>query len=407
MIDHMALHSKKGNARRALIVSDSWNEMRARLLREGELLTSCGIEVTVAGASRSAPLPHSWSCIDNLGGTLSGVSSLRTLRMFLNGAACIWGDLAGVSYWRANCVRQMKALFELMPPQDIIIAHNWPALPLCVWLKKRWDVPLVADFHEYALGENMEQRRWVHFVKPMIKNCLDRNLRHCDEITVVSEGIGKAMVRDHGLHKDPVVIRSTPFAENVRYREPDANQITVLYHGNLVPHRGLEETITSVRLWLPHFKLILRGNGRPSYVKSLRDLAKQCDVANRIAFESAVPREVLISRANEADIGLFVIAGESPQRKFVLPNKFFEYVQSGLALCVSDLPEMRGIVNRYDLGLLVGCLTASEIAQQINALDVPAIRRFKRNSLLAAKELNWTHEREKLREVYRSVGLNL
>ena len=86
----------------------------------------------------------------------------------------------------------------------------------------------------------------------------------------------------------------------------------------------------------------------------------------------------------------------SLQKKYTLPNKFFEYVMAGLALCVSDLPEMARIVRGYDLGLLVPGADPQKIAEMLNSLDEKKINYYKQQSLKAAKELCWEVESQKL-----------
>ena len=54
----------------------------------------------------------------------------------------------------------------------------------------------------------------------------------------------------------------------------------------------------------------------------------------------------LVREASAYDVGLFALPGNSRHNEFALPNKFFEYVMAGLALCVSDLPEMARLVRQ-------------------------------------------------------------
>ena len=110
----------------------------------------------------------------------------------------------------------------------------------------------------------------------------------------------------------------------------------------------------------------------------------------------AVPMTELVRSASAADIGLFALPDHSRHNRFVLPNKFFEYTMAGLALCVSNLPEMALLLKRHDLGLLVPDLSPAAIATQLNSLDRNRIDCYKRNALAAARQLNWEKESEKL-----------
>jgi hypothetical protein len=58
----------------------------------------------------------------------------------------------------------------------------------------------------------------------------------------------------------------------------------------------------------------------------------------------------LVREAAAFDVGLFALPRHSNHNRYALPNKFFEYSMAGLALCVSDLPEMGALVRRDQLG---------------------------------------------------------
>jgi glycogen(starch) synthase len=99
-----------------------------------------------------------------------------------------------------------------------------------------------------------------------------------------------------------------------------------------------------------------------------------------------------VREAAEFDVGLFALPGHSLQNFHVLPNKFFEYTMAGLALCVSDLPEMSRLLHGYELGRLIADVTPQAVAAAINGFDRASIDRFKQNAGKAALELNWEVE---------------
>ena len=171
------------------------------------------------------------------------------------------------------------------------------------------------------------------------------------------------------------------------------DRIKVVYHGNIWQVRHLHTAVKSLRLWRPEFDLILRGPGDPSYIAELKRLAQRYGVENRLFFEPPVPFEQIVFAANKADIGYFSYANFSRQSEFVLPNKFFEYVMAGLALCVINLPEMARLTRQYNIGKLIPENSSQSIADTINSFTRSEIEDYKRASLKAAEELNWDHER--------------
>ena len=76
---------------------------------------------------------------------------------------------------------------------------------------------------------------------------------------------------------------------------------------------------------------------------------------------------------------------------------------AGLALCVSDLPEMKRIVERHGLGRLVNGVEPAAIAETLNRLAPHEIDGFKRASIAAADELSWEVEQERFLGLVETV----
>jgi glycosyltransferase involved in cell wall biosynthesis len=222
-------------------------------------------------------------------------------------------------------------------------------------------------------------------------------------VSTVCDSIASAMSRAYHLDRKPLVIRNVPALVESAFRAP-AERMVVLYHGILMPNRGLEELIRSVRLWHPGLRLVLRGFGRPAYERRLRALVEGSGVADRVTFAPAVPPEQLVPLANDADIGFFAQPIRNHQTRFALPNKLFEYIMAGLAVCVSDAPEMAGIVHQYKVGETCSSTTPSVMAGVLNSLTPRAVATYKLASLEAAGHLNWEQESRVLTDAYRELG---
>jgi glycosyltransferase involved in cell wall biosynthesis len=108
----------------------------------------------------------------------------------------------------------------------------------------------------------------------------------------------------------------------------------------------------------------------------------------------------LVREAAVYDVGFFALPGSSRHNEFALPNKFFEYLMAGLALCITDLPEMARLLREHDLGVTFPRVDVEMIAAAINSLEPGAIDRYKRNALRAARELCWERESERLVAAY-------
>jgi len=86
-------------------------------------------------------------------------------------------------------------------------------------------------------------------------------------------------------------------------------------------------------------------------------------------------------------------------------NKLFEYLMAGLPVVVSDFPEMRRIVEEYEVGIVVNPDDLADIAGAVKRLisDRTLYQRLRRNALDSAKTLSWEGQEGRLLELYRGL----
>lgn len=298
---------------------------------------------------------------------------------------------ASAAYWTANHL--FGEIHKLASAQqvDLWLANDWTTLPIAARLAAEQGVPFGYDTHELAIDEYAQSLKWRLLHQPLIRAAEGGAIRGAAFVTCVSDGIADRLQEVYGLPKRPIVIRNTPHYQPQDLR-PVGDTIRVIYHGIVSPGRGLEATIRSVALWRPEFHLTIRGPVHAEYAASLKTIAHQAGVSDRVVLDPPVPMTELVARAAEFDVGLFALPDHSHQNVYVLPNKFFEYTMAGLALCVSDLPEMTRLLRQHDLGVLIEAVTPEAIAKAVNSLDRTGIMQFKAHSLEAAKSLNWSSE---------------
>ena len=130
---------------------------------------------------------------------------------------------------------------------------------------------------------------------------------------------------------------------------PD-NNIILIYQGMLLPGRGLEKAIESLQ-YINNSVLVIVGDG---YFKTyLQQLTRKLKLTERVFFCGRVPYNELFKWTCSADIGLVLIEPISLSYKLALPNKLFEYCIANVPSIVSDLPAMRKIIEKYNIGKLI------------------------------------------------------
>ncbi|MHC5113729.1 MAG: glycosyltransferase [Planctomycetota bacterium] len=389
----------------ALVISLTPVTDEPRVRRQCAALTKLGWAVVVAGYPGRCEKQASWSLIE--------LENLPRPRTFLQRAALVlvraasgaWPALAERCYWWSSGYEGMYTriarTLERHPELScrLIVANDYFTAPMADRLGRALGAEFVVDCHEHATSQYAHSLSWRLFFRPWVRGLERRFLPRAACVTTVCDGIAQLLERDYRLQPPPIVVRSTPSFVEVPFRAC-GETIEVLYHGILATQRGLEAAISSVPAWRPEFRLIIRGPGPEEYADALRRLAASCGAADRVDIQPPVLFDEMIPRANLCDIGYFAQEDISPQKRFTLPNKFFEYVMAGLALCVSDLPEMAKLVRQYDVGRLVPRARPDEVATVINSFDRASIDACKRRSLEAAQELCWERESERVLDAY-------
>lgn len=302
---------------------------------------------------------------------------------------------AAASYWRIN--DRFGLIYRRAKGQkaDIWLANDWSALPVVQSLAAEQGVPYAYDTHELAIDEYAQHWRWRLLHRPVIAAVERLGIAGAAVTSCVSQGIADRLQQVYHLPQKPLLIRNMPHYEAHPFR-PCGETVEVLYHGVVYEGRGLEICIDSVALWRPEFRLTIRGPAPAEYLATLAARIKAAGLQDRVVLAPPVPMIELVREATRFDVGLFALPGHSKQNVHVLPNKFFEYTMAGLALCVSDLPEMTALLRRHDLGRSIPEVTPQAIADAVNGFDRAAIDACKQRALDAAKVLNWEAEADRL-----------
>jgi glycogen synthase len=380
------LNFSRGQKLRIAVVSLSSLAYDSRVQRTCSALAGAGHEVRLIGlppapakvAGTVALLPQAASPLVTRFGTIARQAPAQILSV-----------TASPLYWTERARR--KALAEVLAFRpEIIVANDWNTLPIAARVKALTAARVVYDSHEFAPTEFADRYLWRFFLRRHVEAIEASFISKADAVTTVSHNIAREIATRYRLTHTPTVVRNTPDFEPGPARPTD-NVVTVLFHGLFRPHRGLEPLIDSVAFWRPNRRLVLRGYGATTYVAALKSRATNSTASGNIIFEPPVAPERVVPMAASADIGFFALPASSPQSRFALPNKIFEYIGASLAVVTTPLPDMSALLDEWGCGAYTG-ETAAEIARTLNALDQGAIDRLKANAAAAARRLNWRQE---------------
>lgn len=369
-----------------------------RIRRHGDTLIDQGHSVTGVGLEGPAvELPPGWTALDiTVPPWRAPEKASQAARLFATRAS---GRLAPAVYWQSQ---RHQALYEAARrvEADLFVANDWNTLPIAARLAREYGAAYAYDTHEYAVEERADRRRWRLVWPPFLRALEAKYIRQAVWVSTVSEGIADLLYRDYSLDRRPTVVRNVPAYVEMPHR-PAGDAITVLFHGGMQRDRGLEQLIDSVAGWQPDRRLVIRGSGEPAYEADLRERAARAGVSDRVTFEPPVGRGEVVRAANaSADIGIHPMPAITRQLRFALPNKFFEYMMAGLAVCVVASSEMSTLVGRYRTGAVIEQSTPVGIAAAVNAFSHEDIDTCKEHSLAAARELSWDCEKDRLISLY-------
>jgi glycosyltransferase involved in cell wall biosynthesis len=299
-----------------------------------------------------------------------------------------------------SCYNFRLLFFLLFSRTDLLVANDLDTLPACYLASRVKGRPLVYDSHEYftevpeLIGRNFTRKVWTGIEK--------RILPRIKFSSTVSLSVAEAYRGLYGIRME--VIRNLPGLESgVEGRTDlpgsDPRRI-IIYQGALNVGRGLETMIEAMR-FLGDFHFQIFGDGDISV--QLRMLAGEQGVGDRVEFMGRIPFRELKAFTRKASLGISLEEDRGLNYRYALPNKLFDYIQAGIPVLVSDLPEMRRIVLEYGIGRVVKDPAPEAIAEQVREMMDSHDQRmvWKKNLRKAAAELCWEKEEEKLLALYR------
>ncbi len=294
---------------------------------------------------------------------------------------------------------------ELKP--QIISGHDLPGL-LIGWLSnigRKDKAKLIYDSHEFELGRNEKRNKLQVFGIKHLERFL---IKRCAFSIMVNDSIADEVQRIHKLSQRPIVVRSTPekweidreVIRQVRAELtssfPSAGTV-LMYHGVVMAGRGIEKLLEVVKC-MNGVNVVILGNGLETYLAGLKKLAKEYGIAERVLFHPAVPIGELWKCVGAADVGMITIPAVAKSYYYMLPNKFFENIQSETPVIGSNFPEIKRLVDKYGIGLLCNPEKIEEICACVEKMCTDRVfyEKCKRNMLTAKEELCWEKEKKTL-----------
>lgn len=298
----------------------------------------------------------------------------------------------------------LRLFFYLLKSKiDVFVSNDLDTLPANYLVSRIKRKPLVYDSHEYftevpeLIGRPVVRTIWTWLEKLLVPK-VDAAYTVCDSIAEVY----------HDLYKvDFKVVRNLPVCsatENITHSMTRSHRMSnsskiILYQGALNLGRGVGAAIRSMP-YLDGAELWLAGDG--DQTSELKELVAEMKLESKVKFLGRLPLHQLHEVTRQADLGISLEEDLGLNYRFALPNKLFDYIQAGVPVLVSNLPEMRHIVEHYQIGAIAETHQRKELAELLrNALfDQDKRLVWEQNLPRAASELCWENEEKVLMQVY-------
>lgn len=292
-------------------------------------------------------------------------------------------------------------LFYRKKDIKMVNIHAIALLPLGVLLKYLYRATLVYDTHELETetnGGNGLRKKLAKFMEKSL-------IKKCDIVFVVSENIADWYAKEYNI-KRPIVVKNAPrlidskktnhFRENLNIKD---NSIIVLYQGGLSKGRGVDLLLESFKQ-RDDDKVVIVFMGYGQLEEEIKIASKE---NNNIFFHPAVAPEIVLDYTSSADIGISFIENTCLSYYYCLPNKLFEYAMAGLPVIVSNMKEMRELVEKYEMGIVVEDDKIKSMNSAIDKILESDIKQMKQNARRCAEENSWEQQEIKMIDEYKRV----
>lgn len=244
----------------------------------------------------------------------------------------------------------LRLFFKLIfSKSDAFYANDTDTLLACFLVSLFRNKPLFFDAHELftEVPELVER----HKVKAVWKAIEKWILPKVVAAVTVSNGVADEYFRRYGIRMS--VVRNLPMTSRLPISpvsDGNSNMKTVLYQGAVNEGRGIRWMIDAME-YLPDCQFVVAGVG--DLYDELVCYARSKAWCDRIVFLGRVEPEKLRYVTMQAHLGLILLENKGLNYYYSFPNRIGDYVQACVPVLATAFPELRKIVQQYDLGLLV------------------------------------------------------
>ena len=231
-------------------------------------------------------------------------------------------------------------------------------------------------------------------------------IRYASKVITVSEAIANEYKKIYPfIEKPSLVLNTPPYKEIVKkdiFREKfniDKETTIFLYQGGLSSGRGIE-------ILLDTFKLIDNATSAIVFMGygELEEMIKQASKEyENIYFYPAVSPDILLDYTSSADFGILFYENNCLNHNYCSPNKMFEYLMAEIPVIVSNLYEMKRLVEDNNIGVVAKENTPKGLKEAIKEAVRLDKKKLQQNIQKVKEIYNWEEQEKVLLKLYEEL----
>lgn len=359
-----------------------------RVQKEAMTAYNAGHEVTVIGI-KDQNYDHSF--VDKVPYKVVLIDSIANNHKRFTPAWFLSGVTKAIKYNK----RFVEEVEKVNP--DLVHSNDFDTLSAGYQASKKCNAKLVYDSHEVATGSILAEK--YKLVKTYIKFREGRIIRKAYKVISVSNAAADYIANLYHIER-PVVITNCPPYYHLSESRSSNHRFEILYQGIMSTGRGYEEFIRAINYSDEKITYVVRGYGEIK--DELMLLSKKECVEDRVFFLDPVEISELIPIASTSSVGVVLTKPVCTNYNMTVSNKFFEYIQAGLPVILSNVPEHVFLNNKYSVGIVIDDVSPEKIGEAANMLyrNSELYMELKENVKRAKQDLSWEKIEEKLLEIY-------
>jgi len=301
----------------------------------------------------------------------------------------------------------LRLFFKLLfKKADLLYANDLDTLLPNYLVSKMRSLPLIYDSHELfcevpeLISSPFKRKIWLKIERSIVPK-----LKHC---ITVNESIAKIFEEKYKV-KFKAVRNISDAVEDFKPKSrkelglPPDKKIILLQGAGINIDRGAEELVDAMK-FVNGAQLLIIGGG--DVWRLLQAKVKDQKLEEKVLLIGKIPKSELMHYTFNADLGISIDKNTNQNYYNSLPNKIFDYLQAGVPILASRLPEIEKIINEYKVGDFINDYQPESISKKINEMLAAdeVLKQYKQNAKEASKELTWAKEKQILIALIKHIA---